>query len=175
MKEIKLTQGMVAFVDDADYEYLNQWKWYTRKTANTSYAQRGKRTRGKLVTINMHRLILGLTDPNELCDHIDGNGLNNRRSNIRKCTVSQNAMNRRVQKNNKLGINGVRFDPVYKKYGARITTCNNVVHIGFFDTSNEVKEARIIAEKRYHKEFARDTTIKAMEDMRRCADEESKL
>lgn len=86
--EIQLTQGLVAFVDCEDFEMLSAWKWCAHRERSNTYAVR--RHNGKIV--RMHRFILqadGLLD----VDHIDGNGLNNRRGNLRAATRQQNLFN----------------------------------------------------------------------------------
>jgi hypothetical protein len=93
MKEIPLSQGKVALVDDADYEWLSQWKWsyFDNKTAHTGYAYRltdsGK---GEF----LHRMLLGASEGQDT-DHINHNGLDDQRHNIRLCTRSQNNANSR--------------------------------------------------------------------------------
>ena len=92
MKEIPLSQGKVALVDDEDYKYLNQWKWYAAKQGNDFYAFRNDYTVSPPKTVRMHREVL-VEDPRDI-DHIDGNGLNNQKVNLRYCTHSQNHQNR---------------------------------------------------------------------------------
>jgi HNH endonuclease len=89
--DIPLTQGQTAFVDKQDYESIAQHKWHARKDGNTYYAI----TRNGYGFISMHRLILGLVKGDPEVDHIDGNGLNNTRANLRLATRSQNAANRK--------------------------------------------------------------------------------
>jgi hypothetical protein len=100
MKLIPLTQGKFAMVDDADFDWLNQWNWQANLIKGIWYATRGIREPkiargiyGKVVRVSMHRVILDLKDRWELGDHLDGNGLNNQRSNLRKATNSQNLRN----------------------------------------------------------------------------------
>lgn len=98
MKEIKLTQGKVALVDDEDYEILCKWKWYAHKTsknAHTFYAVRTtvKGEFKKRARVYMHRYLLSIKDSNIFVDHKDGDGLNNQKSNIRQCDKSQNRAN----------------------------------------------------------------------------------
>ena len=87
MKEIELTQGKVALVDDEDYECLARHEWRTLKNCNRYYAARSR-------SILMHRVIMNAQKGQEI-DHKDGNGLDNRRTNLRFCTRSQNNQNRR--------------------------------------------------------------------------------
>jgi hypothetical protein len=82
-KEIPLTQGKVAVVDEEDFDRLNKHKWYACKNGNTFYALRKSNVNGKRLTILMHREILGLKPGDPGVDHRDGNGLNNRRKNLR--------------------------------------------------------------------------------------------
>ncbi len=107
-KEIPLTQGLVAIVDDADYEYLSQFKWCARKAGNTYYAVRQENKR----FICMHIQIIGRRPGLEI-DHIDGNGLNNRRSNLRFVTLRQNQQNRLYRRYSK--YHGVSWDKVNGK------------------------------------------------------------
>jgi hypothetical protein len=132
-REISLTRGQVAIVDATDYEWLAQWKWYAawHPKRGLYYAQRiGERSNGKQPRsfFSMHRVILGLTSSDLHGDHIDHDTLNNRRSNLRVATRSQNASNRKLNKNSKTGYKGVRevngkfvamihAGPVYKWLG----------------------------------------------------------
>lgn len=95
MKRIQLTQGKFALVDDADFEWLNQWLWHVadKDKDNSCYAIRHLgRTK-----IGMHRVIMQ-APKNRQVDHRDGNGLNNCRNNLRMCTHSENLQNQRMQK-----------------------------------------------------------------------------
>lgn len=93
MKEIKLTQGYVALVDDEDYEYLNQWKWYANQRGKYYYARRTLRNeQNKFSWITMHRLIMNPPKGMDV-DHINHNTLDNRKCNLRVCTRSQNCRN----------------------------------------------------------------------------------
>jgi hypothetical protein len=95
MKKLNLSQGKVALVDDEDYEYLNQWKWYLSKTNKHEYAMRktSRNDPNGRKTIMLHRVIMNT--PNHLeVDHIDNNGLNNQKYNLRNCTGKNNRLNR---------------------------------------------------------------------------------
>lgn len=110
MKEIQLTQGKVALVDDADYEWLIQWKWYAIKQKNSYYAVRhSARINGRQGRICMHKFILNVTENNLLVDHRDRDGLNNQRFNLRKATTAQNNRNKTSAKNSSSKYLGVRL------------------------------------------------------------------
>jgi len=91
MKEIILTQGKVALVDDDDYEYLNQWKWCANKARNTYYAFRSMKINGKWAVGTMHQFMMNQPKGMQV-DHKDDNGLNNQRGNLRICTNQENHM-----------------------------------------------------------------------------------
>ena len=104
IREIPLTQGKVAFVDAADYEWLNQWKWYAllnQHGYHTWYAWR----RDKRNMLSMHRQIMG-TAP-ELVDHVNRDGLDNRRSNLRPATARTNQLNQRKHIDSKNPYKGI--------------------------------------------------------------------
>lgn len=106
-KEIFLTQGKVALVDDADYEWLSQWKWAAWHRGRNWYAIRyeGKKLHHNRMLF-MHSEIMKPSEGMEI-DHRDGDGLNNQRHNLRECTHAQNSRNRKRQINNTSGYIGV--------------------------------------------------------------------
>lgn len=99
--------GLVALVDDEDFDWLSQWNWTAISTQrrNGGYAMRVED--GK--TILMHRQILDAAEDTEV-DHINGVGLDNRRANLRVATPQQNRQNRRLGRNNRTGYKGVTLD-----------------------------------------------------------------
>lgn len=94
MKEITLTKGFKAIVDDNDFNTLNAFKWKVQVSKHSCYANRVDYSSGKPKIIYMHRFIKGVDDKNLVVDHKDHNGLNNTRENLRICSKSENAMNR---------------------------------------------------------------------------------
>lgn len=172
MKEIKLTQGKVTFVDDEDYEELNQYKWCAGKDPKNG-AYRVTRSivlqfKPKLKTkgVIMPRVILGTTDPKIHVDHIDGNTLNNIRANLRETTPTQNGANRRMSKANRSGYRGVCFRkkagtdrygnilPFPKKeWIAQININEKRTTIGSFSTAEEAAKAFDKAAKENYGEF----------------------
>src|ERR1051326_4841792 len=93
MKTIPLTKGQNAVVDDDVYEWASKFKWYACWKRHTFYANRKEWKNGKYHLRQLHRDILGLTDPKIEGAHLDGNGLNNLRSNLKAATRRQNSIN----------------------------------------------------------------------------------
>jgi hypothetical protein len=165
MKKIKLSQTgkykgkYAAIVDDEDYEYLNQWKWFIVKSRNTYYARRNiKDKNGKILVLNMHRVIMNASKLMQV-DHFDHNGLNNQKHNLKLCTNSENQMNREGW--GKKRYKGVSVKISYykgKEYAqirARITVSGKNIHLGNFNTEAEAALAYNNAALKYHKQFAR--------------------
>lgn len=155
MREIPLTRGYVALVDDEDYERVAAKKWgVTVKPQDTTpYAQNGVRVAGRMTSVAMHRFILDA--PIELVvDHINGNGLDNRRANLRLCSRSENQWNRRKSSQNTSGFKGV-FHRGGTRWIARITAHGKTVHLGRFRDPTIAARAYDAAALRLHGEFAR--------------------
>lgn len=129
MKEIQLTQGYITLVDDEDYDWLNQWKWTVIKQGNSGYAYRGIRVDGKNKTVRMHRLIMDAPKGMDI-DHIDGNGLNNQRSNLRIVTRRQNNQNRHDKRTSIYP--GVEWYERDEKWRATIRYKGKKIRLGIF-------------------------------------------
>lgn len=155
MKEIQLTRGKVALVDDTDYGWLIQWKWHALKGKITYYAAR--RTpigaNGKSQYIYMHRAILGLGEGNG-CDHKDRNGLNNQRNNLRECDQHQNNMNRISQRHTS-EFKGVCMQKKCSRWRATINLNRERTHLGYYDTPEAAAIAYDHAAREMFGEFAR--------------------
>lgn len=162
MKEIPLTRGYVALVDDEDFEWLAQWKWQAVKDTCTEaiYAVRsirGTATPSGKGTIRMHREIMGLgyRDSHRV-DHIDrSKTLDNRRSNLRIADASQNGANRRRNRNNASGFKGVWFHKPANRWIAAIKRNGRSTHVGSFGTPEAAHEAYVAAARKQWGEFAR--------------------
>lgn|SRR3990167_2229620 len=151
MKKIPLSRGHFAIVDDEDYEWLNQWKWYK---SPAGYAVRNNaRINGKQKAVFMHKVILNV--PNNLQgDHINHNTLDNRRENLRIATHSQNMMNRKMQINNTSGFRGVGWKKRDNRWAAYIKVNQKFIHLGHFKEKNEAVKVRDQAALKYHGSFA---------------------
>lgn len=157
MKKIPLTKKQFALVDDHDFDYLNQWKWYAHKGTNarTFYAiRKASSYRQNGITFRMHRVIMNNPKGKEI-DHINGNGLDNRRANLRLATTSENQMNRRKQSNNTSGFMGVCWNKLAKKWQANITFRGRHFHVGLYLNKADAAKARDNAAKKIHGKFAR--------------------
>jgi hypothetical protein len=153
MREIPLTQGKIALVDDEDFKMLNKYKWIADRVDKKFYAARNGLNKNK-GHVRMHRQIMNFPIGFEI-DHVDGNSLNNQRANLRVCTSSQNKCNAGKQINNTTGYLGVCF---YKRDGnfqADITLNKKTHFLGRFTTAIDAAKVYDIAAKKYHGKFAK--------------------
>lgn len=140
MRFIELTQNKQAVVDDEDYEYLNQWKWHY----SHGYAVRAEIVNNKQIKIYLHRFILGNPVKSEV-DHINNNKLDDRKSNLRKASRTQNTTNKTLQSNNTSGYKGVSFDKHSNKWHSYIRTDGYRINLGRFEN---IKDAAIEYDKK---------------------------
>lgn len=158
MKEILLQKGIVALVDDGDYEYLNQFKWHSiRKKEYTRYVIRHLWRNGKRTTTTMHQDILN-PPFGMVSDHINGNGLDNQRGNLRVCMASNNCMNRKPQ-NGSSSYKGVSLHTKGGKWAARIKTKGKIYNLGHFESEIEAAIVYNNAAKKMFGEFARFNNV----------------
>lgn len=157
VKEIELTKGYTAKVSDEDYDWLTQWKWLAKVySGGRVYAARVKTENKKRKMVYMHREIL---QPREgmVADHIDGDGLNNQRENLREATAQQNGWNKRISSHNTSGIRGVSLDKKTGKWVATIYVGWRPKRLGKFPTKEAAAEAWLEAARKYRGEFVRDS------------------
>ena len=153
MVKIDLGNNQFALVDFEDYEYLNELKWHIYKSGNNFYARTIVYENKKRIAILMHRLIL---EPKGKCiDHINGNGLDNRKCNLRICERHQNALNRKKNINNLSGFKGVSWFKSSQKWRAQIQYKKIVYHLGVFEKRIDAARAYNQAAQKYHGEFAK--------------------
>lgn len=153
MKQIQLTQGRAVMVDDEDYEFLNQWKWYALKpTGNRNYyAARGvyDLITKKRSTLYMHKVLL---DTKDYVDHINRNTLDNQRKNLRSATPSQSRGNCSPKGVSK--YMGVSWSKGSQKWQATISYGGRKRHLGYFDKEEDAAMVYNEWAKEVYKEFA---------------------
>lgn len=151
MAIIKLTQGKEAIVDDELFAWLNRWKWYYKKQpdGDGGYACRNEYV-PKHRTLRMHAVI-NQTPLGMRTDHINGNKLDNRQSNLRTATSIQNARNTtRPHKNNTSGHKGIYWHKRDKAWRVQLTVNYKKLFIGNYTELEEAIKARDAAYKKYH-------------------------
>lgn len=154
--EIPLSQGKVAIIDDEDFDLVSGYNWCANKRGRSWYAITSIYSDGRRQgSLHMHRLILGLMDSRIHTDHIDGNGLNNQRSNLRPCTHSENMRNRRMGVNNKSGYKGVFWDKNTENWRAQIRINGTKKDLGRFASPEAAYAAYCKASRELHGEFSR--------------------
>ena len=152
MKQIQLTKGHFAAVDDDDFEWASKLKWFYAK----GYAVRNSQTDRGQRHVYLHRMIAN-TIEGMLTDHVSGNKLDNRKSNLRTCSARENCRNTTKRRDNKTGFKGVYFKKQHGKFVAQIQTGENPsqTHLGYFSTAEEAGEAYKSAAIKYHGSFAK--------------------
>ena len=160
MKEIKLTRGKFAMVDDDDYERVNKLKWSLEDSGKNGhelyYAKRlhpvirGK----KYVRLTMHKFIMGDIPEGMVIDHINLNGLDNRKENLRPCNTSENNSNRICMPKSTSKYLGVYFHKGTGKYMARIKKDKSTIYLGVFKDEKDAAIAYNKAAIKYHNQFA---------------------
>lgn len=162
MKQIPLTQGKYAIVDDEDFEYLSKFKWCVSENncSGKFYAQRRSDKASGLKVISMHRL-LSKANVGEVVDHINGNSIDNRKSNLRTCSIAENSRNANRPVNNTSGYKGVYWDKSKNKWTAQIKFEKATIPLGRYHDIIEAAKAYNAAAIKYHGEFANLNQIPA--------------
>ncbi len=143
-----------VLVDDEDYEMVSQFKWYLFKNRYIYYAE-SYRLRKEYKIRCMHNLIL----QTKMVDHIDGNGLNNQRSNLRPCTNSKNQMNKRKRTIGTSVFKGVFYEKDRNKWRVSITLDGRRIRLGRYNTEKEAAQAYNEASIRYFGNFRLENTL----------------
>jgi len=151
MKKIPLTKNKSALVDDKDYEYLNQWKWfYHYGYARRSQYMGGGAKNRKYKMIHMHRVIM------QCPEGLQVDTLDNRRNNLRIVTLSENAKNHKKFSNNTSGHTGISYFKHCDRYMAYIGNRGKLINLGYYKDLNEAIDIRKKAERRLFSNFSRE-------------------
>jgi hypothetical protein len=155
-KQIPLGHGLFALIDDEDYALLSQYNWFVINNNGKLYAYRLQYVDGKRTKVYMHKAILPPIDA-RILDHINGNGLDNRRANLRHASVSQNAQNQGKQTRN--GLAASQYKGVMRhhtgKWRVAIKAKERRIHLGVFADEKDAARAYNDAAIKYFGEFAR--------------------
>lgn len=154
MKEIPLTQGKVALIDDDMFDRVSYFKWSADKSGKNYYARTNIGVDGKEKSFKIHQLLLGFPKNCDI-DHINGDGLLNTKDNLRLCSHSENCRNSSLKINNVSGFRGVHWHKNNKKWVAQINKNGKRVNLGYFIN---IEDAVIVfnkASKEIYKEFSR--------------------
>lgn len=150
-----------VLVSECDFERVmsSEVAWTLRPPGGfhrTAYVRRSLQVGGgRRRTQFLHRFVLNLSDSSTSVDHINHNGLDNRRSNLRLASPEENSRNGLIRRDNRSGYRGVCFDSTARKWLAQISVSNRRIYLGHFDTPEAAHEAYKAAAVRLHKEFAR--------------------
>ena len=157
---VPLTRGYEAVIDAADAALVSGRNWCAKPTfhkdgrVRSVYAQTFVTKNGKGTSAYIHQIILA-ADAGSLVDHVDGNGLNNRRCNLRFASLSENQHNRYVNTNSRSGVKGVYWERRNRKWRAIFRAHGRKICVGYFQTITDAKAAIIAARIAYHGQFAR--------------------
>ncbi len=152
MKKIISNKGCEILIDKEDFSFLAQWSWHITKNGYAARCSNGKK-------YYMHRIINNT--PNGLAtDHINGNKLDNRKRNLRTCTLAENSKNRKsIQKNNTSGYKGVSIKKGTKKWRAVIRNSNKYIFLGYFSSKEEAVKIYNEAALKYHGVFSKPNEV----------------
>jgi hypothetical protein len=139
----------IVIIDREDISKVSKYQWNVSSIGRVS----GCDLKDSSKRVLLHNVIMGM----KYLDHKDNNPRNNQKSNLRKCTHSQNMCNRRVQTNNQLGVKGIRFRN--GQYQARITCQGKGICLGSFETLMQAIKAYNTAAKKYHGNFMKAAKI----------------
>jgi hypothetical protein len=151
---VPLTKGYVAIIDSDDVHLVDRFNWHAHVKTHTVYAEMKERRKGKRKAIGLHTVIMG-GEKSIAVDHIDGCGLNNRRSNLRFATKAENAQNSRLYKTNTSGYKGVIWCKDKAKWRAQIMFNQKNYFLGHFLDPKEAHKKYIEASNKLHGAFGR--------------------
>lgn len=154
VRDLVLPNGMVAQVDDEDYDAVAAHNWHARRRGHVFYVRRNvRRPDGAKTKQYLHRFVMG---PGRAIDHVDGNGLNNQKSNLRFATDSQNQANRHHLPPTKSSrFRGVTYHRGINRWQASIKVRGQSIYLGCFESETDAAAAYDRAALTHFGEFAR--------------------
>lgn len=145
------------YFDLDDYELISKYSWSEN---NDGYIYCKRKINGKYFTILLHRLVMGVLDnPLVQVDHKKHIVYDNRKSQLRVCSLGQNNLNHKIMKNNTTGYNGVGFDKRNGMYTATISLNNEHIWLGYYNNKEDANNARMKAERKYFGEFSYEASM----------------
>ncbi len=156
MKQIPLTQGKFAIVDDEDYDFLMQWKWQVRANRYAGRTKNGPKVNGKRTgkTVYMHREIISVP-PDLDVDHINADTLDNRKENLRSVTTQENVRRKSKSSGRSSKYKGVHWATRQEKWLAKIQLTDRTIHLGTFESEVSAASAYNKAAEKHFGEFAK--------------------
>ncbi len=150
--KIPLTRGYVAIVDAADADCVLTYRWFAQPNCRNVYAiRRVRRADGTWTTQSLHKFLTGFP----VTDHVNGDGLDNRRSNLREATTGENSRNRRRQSNNASGFKGVAWNKNDRKWRAQVgADAGKRRFLGSYTTAEEAARAYDAAARELYGAYA---------------------
>lgn len=151
---VPLSRGFEAIIDAADAPLVAAFNWSAKLGRHTAYARRNDQSGGRQANVLLHRFILGAPEGAQV-DHVNGDGLDNRRANLRLASHSENLRNRRLNANSASGLKGVYWHKSSGRWAAQIQTNGRRKRLGLFDTPEAAHAAYCAAAQIDHGEFAK--------------------
>jgi hypothetical protein len=167
LKTIEMKSGAVVLLDDEDHEVLSAYRWFARPGRHTCYAMRKRRVGGKDIVVLMHRQIMA-APAGLVVDHIDGNGLNNQRSNLRLCTSAENIRNQPKRRVTPSRYKGVFVCGTTGRWFVKILAHNRQIFLGRFASEHAAARAYNEAAQQFFGEFANLNVIDGEDRFRRA-------
>lgn len=146
-------------IDDSDYKIVKKHKWWANPQGKVFRVEtdlfKEEQKKWGIKRISLARYLLKEKRRNIIVDHINGNPLDNRRQNLRRCTHAENIRNRKINnKNNKSGIRGVNWDKERKKWVAQLMFNRKHIFLGRFTNKEDASKAAIEGREKYYGEFS---------------------